>query len=114
MSAIPGARVPAAVRPDAAAARQDLLHRVVLALFIGIPLAALAAALPVAWGWGLSWADAFFWASGESWHNTHHADPTCARHGAMRGQVDSSARVIWALEKSSAGRGMCAGRRLHG
>ena len=58
MPAIPGARVPAAVRPDAAAARQDLLHRVVLALFIGIPLAALAAAVPVAWGWGLSWADA--------------------------------------------------------
>jgi len=36
---------------------------------------------------------------GESWHNLHHADPTCARHGVMRGQVDSSARVIWFLEK---------------
>jgi len=36
---------------------------------------------------------------GESWHNLHHADPTCARHGVLRGQVDSSARVIWALEK---------------
>ena len=22
---------------------------------------------------------------GESWHNLHHADPTCARHGALRG-----------------------------
>jgi stearoyl-CoA desaturase (delta-9 desaturase) len=34
---------------------------------------------------------------GESWHNLHHADPTCARHGALRGQVDISARVIrWA------------------
>ncbi|MGP3952747.1 acyl-CoA desaturase [Streptomyces sp. 7N604] len=31
---------------------------------------------------------------GESWHNLHHADPTCARHGVMRGQVDSSARII--------------------
>lgn len=30
----------------------------VLALLIGIPLAALVAAVPVAWGWGLSWADA--------------------------------------------------------
>jgi stearoyl-CoA desaturase (Delta-9 desaturase) len=37
---------------------------------------------------------------GESWHNLHHADPTCARHGVMRGQVDTSARVIWALEKA--------------
>ncbi len=36
---------------------------------------------------------------GESWHNLHHADPTCARHGVRRGQVDISARVIWAFEK---------------
>ncbi len=36
---------------------------------------------------------------GESWHNLHHADPTCARHGALKGQLDSSARVIWAFEK---------------
>jgi len=36
---------------------------------------------------------------GESWHNLHHADPTCARHGVQRGQLDISARVIWALEK---------------
>ncbi len=36
---------------------------------------------------------------GESWHNLHHADPTCARHGVLRGQLDTSARVIWALEK---------------
>jgi stearoyl-CoA desaturase (delta-9 desaturase) len=36
---------------------------------------------------------------GESWHNLHHADPTCARHGVQPGQLDMSARVIWALEK---------------
>ena len=36
---------------------------------------------------------------GESWHNLHHADPTCARHGVLKGQVDTSARVIWALQK---------------
>jgi stearoyl-CoA desaturase (delta-9 desaturase) len=36
---------------------------------------------------------------GESWHNLHHADPTCARHGVLRGQVDISARVIWLFEK---------------
>ena len=36
---------------------------------------------------------------GESWHNLHHADPTCARHGVRRGQVDISARVIWVFEK---------------
>jgi stearoyl-CoA desaturase (delta-9 desaturase) len=36
---------------------------------------------------------------GESWHNLHHADPTCARHGVLRGQVDISARLIWVFEK---------------
>lgn len=36
---------------------------------------------------------------GESWHNSHHADPTCARHGVLRGQLDISARIIWAFEK---------------
>jgi len=36
---------------------------------------------------------------GESWHNLHHSDPTCARHGVMRGQIDISARTIWIFEK---------------
>ncbi len=36
---------------------------------------------------------------GESWHNLHHADPTCARHGVRRGQIDTSARLIWMFEK---------------
>ena len=36
---------------------------------------------------------------GESWHNSHHADPTCARHGVLRGQLDISARTIWIFEK---------------
>ncbi|MFF5144847.1 acyl-CoA desaturase [Streptomyces sp. NPDC013157] len=31
---------------------------------------------------------------GESWHNLHHADPTCARHGVDRGQLDPSAALI--------------------
>jgi stearoyl-CoA desaturase (delta-9 desaturase) len=36
---------------------------------------------------------------GESWHNLHHADPTCARHGVGRGQIDISARLIWVFER---------------
>jgi stearoyl-CoA desaturase (Delta-9 desaturase) len=36
---------------------------------------------------------------GESWHNLHHADPTCARHGVVKGQIDISARLIWIFEK---------------
>ncbi|MEV6964882.1 acyl-CoA desaturase [Hamadaea sp. NPDC051192] len=37
---------------------------------------------------------------GESWHNLHHSDPTCARHGVMKGQIDISARTIWLFEKA--------------
>lgn len=37
---------------------------------------------------------------GESWHNNHHAFPTSARHGLRRRELDGSAAVIWALEKT--------------
>jgi len=36
---------------------------------------------------------------GESWHNSHHADPSGARHGVLPGQLDPSARVIWIFER---------------
>jgi stearoyl-CoA desaturase (delta-9 desaturase) len=36
---------------------------------------------------------------GESWHNMHHAEPTAARHGVLKGQLDTSARIIWIFEK---------------
>jgi len=36
---------------------------------------------------------------GESWHNSHHADPTAARHGVLPGQLDPGARIIWLFEK---------------
>jgi stearoyl-CoA desaturase (Delta-9 desaturase) len=36
---------------------------------------------------------------GESWHNSHHADPTCARLGVLRGQIDPAARLIWLFER---------------
>jgi stearoyl-CoA desaturase (delta-9 desaturase) len=36
---------------------------------------------------------------GESWHNGHHADPSCARHGRGRGQLDMSATVLAGLER---------------
>ena len=36
---------------------------------------------------------------GESWHNLHHADPTCARHGVLKGQIDIAARLIWVAER---------------
>ncbi len=36
---------------------------------------------------------------GESWHNGHHADPSCARHGRGRWQADPSAAVIRTFER---------------
>lgn len=37
---------------------------------------------------------------GESWHNFHHAFPSSARHGAGRGQIDSSAGLIRLFERA--------------
>jgi stearoyl-CoA desaturase (delta-9 desaturase) len=37
---------------------------------------------------------------GESWHNLHHVDPTAARHGVMKGQIDVSASFIKGMEKT--------------
>jgi len=36
---------------------------------------------------------------GESWHNMHHSEPSCARHGVDRGQLDLSAALIRVLER---------------
>jgi stearoyl-CoA desaturase (Delta-9 desaturase) len=35
---------------------------------------------------------------GESWHNIHHAHPSWARHGALHGMIDPSARLIRIFE----------------
>jgi stearoyl-CoA desaturase (Delta-9 desaturase) len=36
---------------------------------------------------------------GESWHNMHHSDPACARHGADPHQIDISASLIRIFER---------------
>jgi len=36
---------------------------------------------------------------GESWHNGHHSDPTCARHGVDPHQLDISAGLIRLFER---------------
>ncbi len=41
-------------------------------------------------------------AMGDNWHNLHHASPRLARHGVDRGQLDSSARLIWLFERLGA------------
>ena len=37
---------------------------------------------------------------GEAWHNYHHADPSSARHGVLRWQLDTSAMVIRLMERA--------------
>lgn len=58
---------------------------------------------------------------GESWHNLHHSDPTSARHGVDRGQLDSSARIIrwceqlgWAYDVRWPSRSRLDSRRSEG
>jgi stearoyl-CoA desaturase (Delta-9 desaturase) len=41
-------------------------------------------------------------AMGENWHNLHHSCPTLARHGVDRHQLDSTARLIWILQRFGA------------
>jgi stearoyl-CoA desaturase (Delta-9 desaturase) len=41
-------------------------------------------------------------AMGENWHNLHHSCPTLARHGVDRHQLDSTARLIWMLQRIGA------------
>jgi stearoyl-CoA desaturase (delta-9 desaturase) len=36
---------------------------------------------------------------GESWHNMHHSDPACARHGVGPGQIDIAAGTIALFER---------------
>ncbi|MFC7714227.1 acyl-CoA desaturase [Nonomuraea recticatena] len=36
---------------------------------------------------------------GESWHNGHHSQPSCARHGLGRNQIDPSAALIRLFER---------------
>lgn len=40
-------------------------------------------------------------AMGDNWHNLHHSLPRLARHGVGRHEWDSTARLIWLLEKAA-------------
>ena len=46
-----------AARPDLEDTQVTLAQRVLVGVFVGVPMLALLAAIPFAWGWGLGWHD---------------------------------------------------------
>src|SRR5580693_5328188 len=60
---------PRPARSDFADEPNSAFQRFLVGLFVAIPLAALVAAIPLLWGWGLGWHDViialvFYWVSG--------------------------------------------------
>src|ERR1700748_2612316 len=58
-----------ATRPDLAEEPATVAQRALVGIFVVVPLLALIAAIPLAWGWGLGWHDVvialvFYWLSG--------------------------------------------------
>ena len=56
-------------RPDLDDETTSTFQRVLVGVFVAIPLVALVAAIPLLWGWGLGWHDVvialvFYWVSG--------------------------------------------------
>ena len=56
-------------RPDLEEEPTSMFQRVLVGVFVAIPLLALVAAIPLMWGWGLGWHDVvialvFYWVSG--------------------------------------------------
>ncbi len=56
-------------RSDLDDAPTSTFQRVLVGVFVAIPLVALIAAIPLLWGWGLNWHDViialvFYWVSG--------------------------------------------------
>ena len=56
-------------RPDMEDKQSTLLQRILVGVFVGVPMLALVVAIPFAWGWGLGWHDVviaavFYWVSG--------------------------------------------------
>src|SRR5450755_3917975 len=53
----PPVPVPARGRPDIEPEPSSLFERVLVGVFVAVPMLALVAAVPLAWGWGLGWHD---------------------------------------------------------
>src|SRR5512146_1144074 len=88
----PTAPVPAprVVAPDIDPEPVSTLQRVLVAVFVGVPMLAIVAAIPVAWGWGLGWRDvviavAFYLFSGLGISMGFHRYFTHGSFNAVRG-----------------------------
>src|SRR5215469_4625054 len=63
------APTPPGPRPDIEDEQTSLAGQILVGVFVGVPMLALAAAIPLMWGWGLGWHDViialvFYWVSG--------------------------------------------------
>ncbi len=64
-----GTQANRAARPDVEDEQSSVGQRILVGAFVGVPMLALAAAIPFAWGWGLGWHDiviaaVFYWLTG--------------------------------------------------
>ena len=99
------ATAPRAAAPDIDPEPASTLQRVLVAVFVGLPMLALVAAIPVAWGWGLGWHDvviavAFYLFSGLGISMGFHRYFTHGSFKAVRGF-----KILLAIAGSSAHRG---------
>ena len=65
----PSAPATSRARPDLEPERESISSRILIGVFVAVPLLAVLAAVPLAWGWGVGWHDiviavAFYYVSG--------------------------------------------------
>ena len=100
--AAPGVNVPTAIRaarPDVEDQQSTVAQRVLVGVFVGVPMLALLAAIPFAWGWGLGWHDVviaavFYWFTGLGVTVGYHRYFT---HGSFKAKTGLPALVNTSL-----------------
>jgi stearoyl-CoA desaturase (Delta-9 desaturase) len=53
----PSAPAPSRARPDLESEPESIGSRILVGVFVAVPLLAVLAAVPLAWGWGVGWHD---------------------------------------------------------
>jgi cation transport ATPase len=101
-------------RPDMQEEPSSTFQRVLVGVFVAVPLLALLAAIPLLWGWGLGWHDVvialvFYWVSGLGITVGYHRYFT---HGSFKAKT--GLRVALAIAGSLAIEGPVIGTGMTG